>query len=63
MLDSRRVAARVDAVRTSFETFDRDGDGVISVEDMAQVGGSCWLVWQGCAAFAWTEPGVWRMWH
>ncbi|KAF8066328.1 CPK24 [Scenedesmus sp. PABB004] len=37
MLDSGRVAARRDAVRRSFETLDRDGDGFISVEDLAQV--------------------------
>lgn len=42
MLDSNRVAARRDAVRHSFEQLDRDGDGYISVEDLAQVGGG-WL--------------------
>jgi calcium-dependent protein kinase len=37
MLDSNRVARRRDAVRRSFEQLDRDGDGYISVEDLAQV--------------------------
>jgi calcium-dependent protein kinase len=37
MLDSNRVAKRRDAVRRSFEQLDRDGDGYISVEDLAQV--------------------------
>lgn len=37
MLDSARVAKRRDAVRRSFEQLDRDGDGYISVEDLAQV--------------------------
>lgn len=39
MLDSQRVAARSDAVRSSFEKLDRDGDGYISVQDLQQVGG------------------------
>ena len=38
MLDSQRVAQRLDAVRSSFEQLDRDGDGYISVQDLAQVG-------------------------
>lgn len=37
MLDSQRVALRVDAVRSSFEKLDRDGDGYISVQDLHQV--------------------------
>lgn len=42
MLDSRRVVESVDALRTSFEQLDRDGDGFISVQDLAQVG-TGWL--------------------
>lgn len=41
MLDSQRVALRVDAVRSSFEKLDRDGDGFISVQDLAQVNVMC----------------------
>jgi len=37
MLDSHRVAQRIGAVRSSFEQLDRDGDGFISVQDLAQV--------------------------
>lgn len=37
MLDSQRVAQCVGAVRSSFEQLDRDGDGYISVQDLAQV--------------------------
>eukprot|EP00882_Tetradesmus_deserticola_P026176 GHRQ01028831.1.p1 GENE.GHRQ01028831.1~~GHRQ01028831.1.p1 ORF type:complete len:157 (-),score=50.10 GHRQ01028831.1:349-780(-) len=37
MLDANRVAKRKDAVRRSFEQLDRDGDGYISVRDLAQV--------------------------
>eukprot|EP00879_Flechtneria_rotunda_P013370 GHRR01013960.1.p3 GENE.GHRR01013960.1~~GHRR01013960.1.p3 ORF type:complete len:146 (+),score=54.78 GHRR01013960.1:753-1190(+) len=37
MLDSKRVAQRRGAVRRSFEHLDRDGDGYISVEDLASV--------------------------
>jgi calcium-dependent protein kinase len=37
MLDSQRVAQRSDAVRSSFEKLDRDGDGYISVQDLAHV--------------------------
>lgn len=37
MLDSQRVAQRLDCVRSSFETLDRDGDGFISVQDLQQV--------------------------
>lgn len=37
MLDSHRVAQRNDAVRKSFEQLDRDGDGYISVQDLAEV--------------------------
>lgn len=37
MLDSQRVALRSDAMRSSFEKLDRDGDGYISVQDLAQV--------------------------
>eukprot|EP00878_Enallax_costatus_P003721 GHUV01003937.1.p1 GENE.GHUV01003937.1~~GHUV01003937.1.p1 ORF type:complete len:229 (+),score=98.19 GHUV01003937.1:2696-3382(+) len=37
MLDSHRVALRKDAVRRSFEQLDRDGDGYISVQDLAEV--------------------------
>lgn len=39
MLDSQRVALRSGAVRSSFEKLDRDGDGYISVQDLAQVCG------------------------
>lgn len=39
MLDSQRVAMRTDAVRSSFEKLDRDGDGYISVQDLHQVRG------------------------
>jgi calcium-dependent protein kinase len=41
MLDSQRVAQRLDCVRSSFETLDRDGDGFISVQDLQQVSLGC----------------------
>lgn len=37
MLDSHRVALRKGAMRRSFEQLDRDGDGYISVQDLAEV--------------------------
>lgn len=37
MLDSNRVARRKDAVRSSFEQLDLDGDGFITVEDLCRV--------------------------
>jgi Ca2+-binding EF-hand superfamily protein len=37
MLDSNRVARRKDAVRTSFEQLDLDGDGFITVEDLCRL--------------------------
>ncbi|KIY93774.1 hypothetical protein MNEG_14187 [Monoraphidium neglectum] len=37
MMDSSRVMSRKGAARRSFQELDRDGDGVISVEDLAQV--------------------------
>jgi len=37
MLDSNKVALQVKAMRSSFEQLDRDGDGFISVEDLASV--------------------------
>lgn len=41
MLDSNRVAQRTDAVRKSFQQLDRDGDGYITVDDLAQVRFAC----------------------
>ncbi len=49
MLDSRRVAKRKEAVRRSFESLDRDGDGFITVG--RRRGCSTLLTWVFC--------GVW----
>ncbi len=37
MLDSNRLARRKDAVRTSFEQLDMDGDGFITVDDLCKL--------------------------
>lgn len=51
MLDSQRVALRSGAVRSSFEKLDRDGDGYISVQDLALVCGAGRGVWGGSLLF------------
>lgn len=62
MLDSARLGARRGALRTSFERLDRDGDGFISVTDLAQVR-LCGAARPGqsfdgllLGAFAWRAP-------